>query len=91
MGWRATGELCRSHDKNISRLFHRGLRAKQPPFPRFQRGRPAHDHNIAIVDHGVNHRIPLHFQGKQVIRLFLWREQAAGDINACFLVIIVEI
>jgi hypothetical protein len=50
-----------------------------------------HDYDVPIVDHGVDHRIALDFEGKQIRSLFTGRQHAASDADDALCIVIGEV
>ncbi len=50
-----------------------------------------HDDDVAIIDHGIDHRVPLDFQGKQIVSLFTSGQHTAGHADHALGVVVREV
>jgi len=50
-----------------------------------------HNDDVTVVDHGVDHRISLDFQGKQTFASFSRRQLGPGDVDHALRIVVCEV
>ena len=50
-----------------------------------------HHHDVAVIDHGVDHGIAVHFEGEEVLALLARRHQRRGDLDGLVRIQVVEV